>query len=364
MPFADICVDDRETCPNEWPVLFYQQDTHQTQEVRLRDRHGKPLDLSHHKVCLIAKETFLTSTLYINALATIVDVNEALVSVDLDCSDLFRPGLFLGEFVIIELPQEEASSSDGGDDGDDHCPPVEESSSSECPLEGSSSAEDSSGPSLESSSEESSSCASSDCAVASSSCDSSDCPEIPEDPPCDDNIVYRTRCYVEVAPNLSNPHFWKGAGGLLTIGEIRLGIRDKCREDNFLLDNVEFSDTEIAWAIRRPIEYWNETPPPLRPLYDATNFPYRYHWLNGVVGELLLMSAMHYERNRLRYSAAGLSVDDKDKAGYYDKAGQKLIDEYREWVERKKYSINVGLAFASTSIAAYGNGAYYGNSIG
>lgn len=327
MPFADICVEDRETCPNEWPVLFYQQETHQTQEVRIRDRHGAPVDISHHAVCLIAKEEFITQQLYINATAEITDVAEAAVEISLDCEELSRPGLFLGELVVIDtgIPVEEEEC-----DSSSSCESSEDSSAEE------SSAEDS-----------------------SSSCDSSECPV--EEPPCD-NIVYRAPCYVEVSPNLANPSFWSQSWGVLTIAEIRLAIRDKCREDNFLLDNVEFSDTEIAWAIRRPVECWNERLPPLRTVYTAATFPYRYYWLIGVVGELLQIAAPHYERNRLRYSAAGLSVDDKDKAGFYERAAQKYLDEYRKWVDEKKYSINLGNAYGRTEIASFGNDGYFGRS--
>ena len=326
MPFADICVDDREKCPNEWPALFFQHETKGTQKAFVRDRHGKPVDLANKKVCLIAKETFLTTSLYINADATIIDEATAEIEISLTCEQLFKPGLFLGELVVVEVDPETLSSS-----------------------------EESSEASSEDSSESSSSCSDSSCVE-----------EVPaeETPVCDDTICYRARCYVEVSPNLSNPQYWTRSWGVLTVGEIRLAIRDKCREDNFLLDNVEFSDTEIMWAIQRPIEYWNETPPPLRPCYNATNFPYRYHWLFGVVGELLRMAGPHYERNRLRYSAAGLAVDDKDKANYYDRAGDKYIKEYREWVQRKKYSINVNSAFGHTELTSFGNEGYYGRPAG
>ena len=65
--------------------------------------------------------------------------------------------------------------------------------------------------------------------------------------------------YVEIAPTIdvlttqyTHP---------LTIPEIRLAMRDKCDADNFLLDDVEFTDTEIAWAIRRRKMLWRTGTP-------------------------------------------------------------------------------------------------------
>lgn len=294
MPFADICLGDRESCPNEWPVLSLTQNALSEYTVTVRDSQGLAIPLDGYSVCLVAKDAFGSNQVYLNA-EGVVDVDEGTVSFSVPCADLTRSGLFLGELVVF-IPDEEGGSSSS----------VEEAATGYCATD----------------------------------------------------VRYRLPCYVEVAPNLANNSQWASCAGPLTIAEIRLAIRDKCVEDNFLLDNVEFSDTEIAWAIRRPVEYWNEQPPPLRPCYTPANFPYRYNWTIGVIGELLRIAGPHYERNRLRYSAGGLSVDDKDKANFYTNLGNSYIQEYREWVQRKKYSINVGQAFGRTEITSYGNGYY------
>jgi hypothetical protein len=294
MPFADICLGDRESCPNEWPVLSFTQDAFSEYTVTVRDAQGRAIPLDEYSVCLVAKDAFGTNQLYLNA-EGIVDSDEGTASFAVPCSDLTRSGLFLGELVLF-IPSLEGEVSSSSEEG----------------------------------------------TAATAFCST--------------DVRYRLPCYVEVIPNLANNAYWATCSGPLTIAEIRLAIRDKCVEDNFLLDNVEFSDTEIAWAIRRPVEFWNEQPPPLRPCYTPANFPYRYNWTVGVIGELLRIAGPHYERNRLRYSAGGLSVDDKDKASFYINLGDRYIQEYRDWVLRKKYSINVGSAFGSTDIASYGNG--------
>jgi hypothetical protein len=85
------------------------------------------------------------------------------------------------------------------------------------------------------------------------------------------------------------------------------------------------------------------------------NFPFIYHWVTGVIGELLTTAALNLERNRLRYSAAGLNIDDKDQASFYLKAADRYKAEYREWVAEKRRAINVGQAFGSTSLQTFSN---------
>jgi hypothetical protein len=129
-------------------------------------------------------------------------------------------------------------------------------------------------------------------------------------------------------------------GGPPTIAEIRLHLRDSAPAESFLLDSLMFDDAEIALAITRPIQYWNEVPPPIG-IFTTQNFPFRYHWLEGICANLFLMVAEQYRRNQLTYSAAGLAVDDQNKEGSYERAGQTRWQAYREWVRTKKAEINL-----------------------
>jgi hypothetical protein len=142
--------------------------------------------------------------------------------------------------------------------------------------------------------------------------------------------------YYEVIPNLAayNP------GGTITLPEIRLAIRDVCPEMNFLLDAKEYDEHELMWAIRRPIEYWNEVPPPVR-VFSMEDFPFRYHWLEASVGELMRMVATWMRRNDLDYSAAGLTVADTKKWPDYMKMGMDRLNEYKTFVKQKKIEINI-----------------------
>lgn len=126
-----------------------------------------------------------------------------------------------------------------------------------------------------------------------------------------------------------------------SIAEIRLHLRDSSPAESYLLEHVMFDDAEIALAITRPVMYWNEVPPPLDTTYNTQNFPFRYHWLEGICANLFMMVAEQYRRNQLAYTAAGMSVDDQNKEASYERAGQARWQAYREWVRATKASINL-----------------------
>ncbi|NDD53396.1 hypothetical protein EBZ39_05900 [bacterium] len=126
-----------------------------------------------------------------------------------------------------------------------------------------------------------------------------------------------------------------------SIAEIRLHLRDSSPAESYLLEHVMFDDAEIALAITRPVMYWNEVPPPLDNTYNTQNFPFRYHWLEGICANLFFMVAEQYRRNQLGYSAAGMSIDDQNKEASYERAGQARWQAYREWVRATKASINL-----------------------
>lgn len=144
-------------------------------------------------------------------------------------------------------------------------------------------------------------------------------------------------------------------GGPPSIAEIRLHLRDSSPNESFLLDNLMFDDAEIALAIARPVQYWNEVPPPLDAVFDTHNFPFRYHWLEGICANLFFMVAEQFRRNQLSYNAAGIALDDQNKEANYERAGQMRWQAYREWVRAKKAEINLEGAYGEVgSLYQYG----------
>jgi len=139
-----------------------------------------------------------------------------------------------------------------------------------------------------------------------------------------------------------------------TLEEIRMALRDNAPQDNMLLDEVEFDAAEIAQAVLRPIQYWNETPPPIQPMLTTKTFPFREMWMLGIQSYLFSMAANHYRRNQLAYSAGGMSVDDKNKEQQYLAAGNMLQQQFREMLRAKKIEINISL-FAGSLGSPYGS---------
>jgi len=139
-----------------------------------------------------------------------------------------------------------------------------------------------------------------------------------------------------------------------TLEEIRMSIRDNAPQDNMLLDEVEFDAAEITQAVLRPIQYWNETPPPIQPMLTTKTFPFREMWMLGIQSYLFSMAANHYRRNQLAYSAGGVSVDDKNKEQQYLAASNMLQQQFREMLRAKKIEINISL-FAGSLGSPYGS---------
>jgi len=135
------------------------------------------------------------------------------------------------------------------------------------------------------------------------------------------------------------------ATGPPTLQEIRLHMRDTAIENDLLAD-VEFDDTEIVAAIARPIQQWNETPPDIA-RHTCQTFPYRFHWLNATVGELLMTATHHYMRNKMKANAGGLSIDDKAKDRDYIQFAQLYSQEWQRFIITKKSEINLSRCYGS-----------------
>ena len=149
--------------------------------------------------------------------------------------------------------------------------------------------------------------------------------------------------YLYVEPNL---RFHRESTGVLTIPEVRLALGDTEVNEVSLLDNFEFTDTEIVFAIRRVVDHWNQTPPPVS-TYNYDNFPFRYWWTQGVMIELLRIAAKRYARNRLQYSAGGVNIDDQNKASDYVALAKEMKEEYEDWFKKAKVGQNMARAWGS-----------------
>jgi hypothetical protein len=127
--------------------------------------------------------------------------------------------------------------------------------------------------------------------------------------------------------------------------EIRLQLRDSSPAEHRLIDTVTFDAAELALALKRPVRYWNEAPPPLDRSYTTLDFPHRYHWIEGAIAELFRIQAEYYRKNHLAYQAGGLAVDDLAKFQEYQAAADARWAAYRAWVQQQKIGLNLADGF-------------------
>jgi hypothetical protein len=169
----------------------------------------------------------------------------------------------------------------------------------------------------------------------------------------DGEEVAETRYLVEVAAMRDR----RNRRDPLSIAELRLELRDQCAGQNELLDRLEFTDEQVAWAIRKPVDEFNATNQP-RTTYTVSTFPgaWRAMWAMGSVGYLLRVASIGRDRDGLQYSAGGVTIDDKNFA-YVSRLSQQLLDDWRRWVVMKKVEINVDGAWGSLG-SDYGSGAW------
>jgi hypothetical protein len=154
---------------------------------------------------------------------------------------------------------------------------------------------------------------------------------------------------------------WGNTGdtqGPPTINEIRYAIMDRV-EENTLLRAVEFDDSDILEAIRWPVLQFNELSPDLGIRYNCSSFPFRYHWIQGIVGRLLSAAVNHYMRNKMQATSGGLTVDDKNRDTDYLRLSKMYQDEWLEWAQVKKIELNAGLAYGDIT-SRYGGYTGYG----
>ncbi len=171
-----------------------------------------------------------------------------------------------------------------------------------------------------------------------------------------DQIIAEWPMWLEIRRSISE--LAEACNSPINIAEVRLIMRDTVPEANNLLLEFEYTDTEIAFTIMRPIEEWNEMLPPVVNFTGAT-FPYRENWRKATAGYLMRMAARKYLRDDLQYSAGGLTINDKAKWDAYEKLGDKLVEEWRAWAKQKKVQLNSQDCYGAIGSGAFGGWRVY-----
>lgn len=127
-----------------------------------------------------------------------------------------------------------------------------------------------------------------------------------------------------------------------TINELRMSIVDSSPVENqYLLDDLEFSDEQLTIALTKPLADFNDMPPRIRLRFDSRNFPWKQEWLSAASGYLYQMAAAHYRRNKANLQGGGQLVGDKDKEREYLAAYQMHKQQWDEFRQLKKLQISM-----------------------
>jgi hypothetical protein len=154
----------------------------------------------------------------------------------------------------------------------------------------------------------------------------------------DGKLLYQSPRYLEIAPRITS------VNRPVTVAEVRFNLRDY-PELNTLLNDVEFSDNEIAYCISKPVEIWNSMLPDVGQ-YDIGDFPWRQQHISATIGHLLVLAGRWYVRNQLAYSSGGLSVDDKNKGPAYIQMGEQALANFERFCKERKFEANIMGGFA------------------
>lgn len=135
--------------------------------------------------------------------------------------------------------------------------------------------------------------------------------------------------------------------GRLTEKDVRIFIQDY-QDKNTLIDGVRFSSEQIEHAMIFAVDQFNSTPPHTYS-YAVENFPSISLLLKGTVGYLFKGEAFNQASNEFDYSAAGVSINDNNKAGVFSQLGGQLWQEFKEELLLYKASQNIGKVFGGTA---------------
>jgi len=132
---------------------------------------------------------------------------------------------------------------------------------------------------------------------------------------------------------------------VVTNDQVRMFLRDKA-ENNILLANVQFTDSELNLAAEMAAEAFNAVTPQTR--FTASTFPNKYVLLLGTCRFLMMSETFLQIRNQATYQdgdIAPIGIDDKQAA--YAQLARLLKEEWDELVRGIKTQNNMEAAYNS-----------------
>ena len=148
--------------------------------------------------------------------------------------------------------------------------------------------------------------------------------------------VHSNSGYLEITPS---PSYVQDAYPL-TIGRIRRAMRDAHPRNNRILEECEFTLAEIMDTIQLTVDEYNDLNFPTT-RWMMSNFPWPSKLLTGVIGHLLELAAVWYERNDLEVASAGLRADDLHKSQPYLRISDRYLQRWLQWATISKRNANI-----------------------
>lgn len=125
---------------------------------------------------------------------------------------------------------------------------------------------------------------------------------------------------------------------VLTPEEVREFLHDKV-ENNHLLDEEEFSKTNIALAIELAISEYNYIPPIGGT--DVNNFPSKALLMSGTCWKLFAGAAALLARNTMAYSDGGLTIPVEERAPLYMSLASMFQESFLSTAQKLKIHLNM-----------------------
>lgn len=135
------------------------------------------------------------------------------------------------------------------------------------------------------------------------------------------------------------------ANSVITDFELRMFAGDR-PELNTLVDGMRFTPEQVESAMISVVDRFNIIPPPSS-RYTVETFPSRSLLTLGVWGWLLKGAAIGEASNNFSYAAAGVQINDRDKAQVFAELGRLYWDEFLELSKDIKITQSINKAYGN-----------------
>jgi hypothetical protein len=133
---------------------------------------------------------------------------------------------------------------------------------------------------------------------------------------------------------------------MLTTQDVRDYLADS-KENNHLLDDIEFTDSRINLAMKMALSEFNAIPP--KSTFQLVDFPYMATLLDGTCYHIYRGQMALAARNTMSYSDGGLDIPIEERFPYYAQMMQFYGDSFKASAKAEKIQLNMESGWDSVS---------------